>query len=106
MDADIYLTIPGLICYHQTSDVIASTSKSEEIMRTTLDLEEDVLLAAKEIARQRGITVGKVMSDLARQALMREASGTTKNGLPIFPIQPEAKIVTMELVNQLRDETP
>ena len=75
-------------------------------MRTTLDLEEDVLLAAKEIARQRGITVGKVMSDLARQALMREACGTTKNGLPIFPIQPEAKVVTMELVNQLRDQTP
>ena len=94
------------MCYHQTSDANASTNKSEGIIRTTLDLEEDVLLAAKEIARQRGITVGKVMSDLARQALMREASGDTKNGLPIFPIQPEAKIVTMELVNQLRDDTP
>jgi hypothetical protein len=95
-----------LIRYHQTSDVFASANKSEEIMRTTLDLAEDVLLAAKEIARQRGITVGKVMSDLARQALMRESSGATKNGLPIFPIQPGAKIVTMELVKQLRDETP
>jgi hypothetical protein len=93
------------MCYHQTSDAIASANEPEEIMRTTLDLEEDVLLAAKEIARQRGVTVGKVMSDLARQALMREASGAAKNGLPIFPIQPEAKIVTLELVNQLRDET-
>jgi hypothetical protein len=75
-------------------------------MRTTLDLEEDVLLAAKEIARQRGVTIGKVVSDLARQALTREVAGSTRHGLPIFPIQPEAGIVTLELVNQLRDETP
>lgn len=74
-------------------------------MRTTLDLEEDVLMAAKEIARQRGITVGKVMSDLARQALTREVAEATRNGLPIFPIQSNAGIVTLELVNQLRDET-
>ncbi len=75
-------------------------------MRTTLDLEEDVLLAAKEIARQRGVTVGKVMSDLVRQALTREVTDTKRHGLPIFPVQPGAGIVTLELVNQLRDETP
>ena len=40
-------------------------------MRTTVDLEEDVLLAAKEIAKQRGNTLGHVISDLARQALTR-----------------------------------
>ena len=75
-------------------------------MRTTLDLEEDVLLAAKEIARQRGVTIGKVMSDLARQALLQKVAGTTRHDLPIFPIQPDARIVTLELVNHLRDETP
>ena len=36
-------------------------------MRTTVDIEEDVLLAAKEIARQRGKTLGRVLSDLVRQ---------------------------------------
>jgi hypothetical protein len=75
-------------------------------MRTTLDLEEDVLLAAKEIARQRGVTVGKVLSDLARKALTHEVAGGTKNNLPLFPIQPDAGIVTLELVNHLRDEAP
>lgn len=75
-------------------------------MRTTLDLEEDVLLAAKEIARQRGVTVGKVMSELAREALLRKVAGATRHDLPIFPIQPDARIVTLELVNKLRDETP
>jgi hypothetical protein len=75
-------------------------------MRTTVDIEEDVLLAAKEIARQRGITLGQVLSDLARQSLTRKSGVSEKHGLPLFPIQPDAGIVTMELVNLLRDESP
>jgi hypothetical protein len=78
---------------------------SEETMRTTVDLEEDVLLAAKEIAKQRGNTLGQVISDLARQALTRRPSISTKHGLPLFPVQPDAGVVTLELVNRLRDET-
>jgi hypothetical protein len=74
-------------------------------MRTTVDLEEDVLLAAKEIAKQRGNTLGQVISDLARQALTRRPSISTKHGLPLFPVQPDAGVVTLELVNRLRDET-
>lgn len=38
-------------------------------MRTTLDLDEDVLLAAYGIARERGTTIGKILSTLARQTL-------------------------------------
>ena len=75
-------------------------------MRTTLDLEEDVLLATKEIARQRGVSLGKVLSDLARQALSCQEAATERNGVPLFPIQPGASVVTPELVNQLRDEVP
>ena len=75
-------------------------------MRTTLDLEEDVLLAVKEIARIRGLSIGKVLSDLARQALSQRDAGTERNGVPLFPIQPGASVVTLEIINQLRDETP
>ena len=75
-------------------------------MRTTVDLEEDVLLAAKEIARQRGNTVGQVLSDLVRQALTQKTPVSTEHGLPLFPIQPDAGVVTLELVNRLRDEMP
>lgn len=75
-------------------------------MRTTVDLEEDVLLAAKEIAKQRGITIGQVLSDLARQALTRRAPVSTKHGLPVFPVQSGAGVITLELVNRLRDEAP
>jgi hypothetical protein len=75
-------------------------------MRTTLNIEEDVLLAAKEIARQKGMTVGRVLSDLARKSLTRKSSVMKKDGLPLFPVQPDAGIVTLEFVNQLRDEIP
>jgi len=73
-------------------------------MRTTLDIDQDVLLAAKELAARRGVSVGKVLSGLARRALTRPAEGATRNGIPVFPRQPGASIVTPELVNRLRDE--
>jgi len=75
-------------------------------MRTTVDIEEDVLLAAKEIARQRRKTLGQVLSALVRDSLTRKSSVSKKHGLPLFPVQPDAGIVTMELVNQLRDDWP
>ena len=76
------------------------------VMRTTLDIEDDVLLAAREIARHQGRSMGKVLSDLARQALTQPIITETRNGIPILPVQPGAGIVTIELVNQLRDEEP
>jgi hypothetical protein len=92
--------------YHQTSDTHFHNDLLEGRMRTTVDLEEDVLLAAKEIAKQRGNTLGKVLSDLARRALTRRTSISKKHGLPLFPVQPDAGVVTLDLVNRLRDETP
>ncbi|HTE83446.1 MAG TPA: CopG family transcriptional regulator [Dehalococcoidia bacterium] len=75
-------------------------------MRTTLDIEDDVLMAAKEIARHKRRSVGKVVSDLARQALTQRVPLTTRHGIPQLPVRPDAGIVTLELVNQLRDESP
>lgn len=75
-------------------------------MRTTLDIEEDVLMAAREIARRRRLSIGKVLSELARSALARPVDREERNGLPLFPVGDGASVVTMELVNQLRDEQP
>ncbi len=76
-------------------------------MRTTLDIDQDVLLAVKEMAKRQSVSMGKVLSGLARQALTRQtAVSTTRNGVPLFPRRPDASVVTLELVNRLRDETP
>ena len=73
-------------------------------MRTTLDLDEDVLQAAKEIAAARGTTAGRVLSDLARKALTPAQSSRVRNGVPVLPRRPSgSRRPTMQQVNDLRD---
>ena len=74
-------------------------------MRTTLDIDDDVLFATKELAKRQGVSMGKALSDLVRQALSRQVETPLRNGVPLFPCQAGAGVVTLELVNQLRDET-
>ena len=74
-------------------------------MRTTLELDDDVLQAAKELAAGRGTTAGKVLSELARKALTPGALPEVRNGVPLLPRRPpDAPRPTMKLVNDLRDE--
>ena len=74
-------------------------------MRTTLDIADDVLHAAKERARRENKTAGEVISELSRQALRPPATRARKrNGVPLLAVRNRTLPVTMELVNQLRDE--
>ena len=74
-------------------------------MRTTLDLDDDLLEAAKELAAVRGTSAGRVISDLVRQALESRPRAATRNGVPLLPARPAGSArLTMALVNRLRDE--
>lgn len=74
-------------------------------MRTTVDLDPDILQAVKEIAEMRASTAGKVLSELARKALEPQAVGPVRNGVPLIPRRPPGSAKpTLALVNQLRDE--
>lgn len=74
-------------------------------VRTTLDLDEDVLQAAKELAEARGTTAGRVISELARKGLAPTGAVRARNGVPVLPRRaPSAPRPTMKLVNRLRDE--
>jgi hypothetical protein len=76
------------------------------IMRTTLDLDPDVLQATKELAAARRTTAGKVLSELARRALESRRSVRVRNGVPLLTKRPAgAPKPTQKLVNALRDET-
>lgn len=73
-------------------------------MRTTLDLDDDVLQAAKELASNRGTTAGRVVSELVRKALEPTRAARVRNGVPVLPRRPAgAPRPTMKLVNELRD---
>lgn len=88
-------------------------------MRTTLDIADDVLFAAKEIARREKTSVGRIISDLARQSFAGNAGGVA---LPasgakeapraserlatygIHPLPRRGAIVSNELIDRLRDQ--
>ena len=53
-------------------------------MRTTIAIDDDVLTAAKAIARQRNQTVGKIVSELARLSLRPPAVGAERDGVPLL----------------------
>ena len=76
-------------------------------MRTTLAIDDDVLAAAKGLAARQRKSLGDTISALARQALRPTPSThAMRNGIMLLPVRPDAMPVTMELVNQLRDELP
>ena len=76
-------------------------------MRTTLDIEPDVLQAARELAHFEGATVGKVISALARRGLNNPSEKSNaefiyKNGVPVRPSRGE--VITLEHIQRIMDE--
>jgi hypothetical protein len=75
-------------------------------MRTTLNLDKDVLDAAKALAEKRRVPVGEVVSELARRGLSSgRKPAQTRNGFKLFSAQPNSPLVTPELVKELLEET-
>ena len=79
-------------------------------MRTTLDLDDDVLASAKEIARRENKTAGQVLSELARRALTQSpapAGQVAREPKAVHGFRPFASrgaVVTNALIEKLRDE--
>lgn len=73
-------------------------------MRATLDIDDEILAHARRLARQRGQSVGAVISDLARQGLQRTPRARVRNGARLFEPVNLASRPTLALVNRLRDD--
>ena len=75
-------------------------------MRTTISLDEDVLLAVKERARRERRSAGQVLSELAREALTGRQTGpravSAFHGFEPFPHRGVA--VSNALIDQLRED--
>ncbi|MFM7180141.1 MAG: hypothetical protein ACKO2G_01555 [Verrucomicrobiales bacterium] len=81
-------------------------------MRTTLDIDDDVLFAAKELAAKERKTTGKILSESFRRALLSGSPGVNagppgqsyvmKNGIPILPSRGE--VVTTEQIRRIMEE--
>ena len=78
------------------------------MMRTTLDIENDVLFAAKDLAKRQRKTAGQVISELARKGLA-SGSGAPSTREPkaaygFRPFPKEGRVVSNELINKLRED--
>ena len=74
-------------------------------MRTTLAIDDDVLEAAKGLAVRDRRTIGEIVSELARKGLTPTGKPRRyRNGIPLLPERPGAGVVSLEMVNRLRDE--
>ena len=79
-------------------------------MRTTLNLSTEALVKVRQLAQQRRMTLGAVASELILKALEPKQAPQVRNGVPLFPTNPEFKDQSaasdLELVNRLRDLEP
>ncbi len=78
-------------------------------MRTTVSLDDDVLLAVQERARREKRTAGQVLSDLAREALTGQHAGPRawegeRHGFR--PLPPRGADISNALIDRLREEGP
>jgi hypothetical protein len=75
-------------------------------MRTTLNVDDDVLEHAKSLARVQSVSVGEALSELARRG-MNVRIGTRVDpltGLTIFDVPEGTRKITSEDVQQALDE--
>jgi hypothetical protein len=72
-------------------------------MRTTLEIDDDVLQAAKELAAKQSSTAGQVISSLARKALNLSSNpaAQSRSGVPVLPSRGE--VISLEHVRKLMD---
>ena len=76
-------------------------------MRTTLDIEDDVLSAAKDLAKREKKTAGQVISELARRGLAGAAAPASREPKAAYGFRPfagEGRIVSNDLINKLRED--
>ena len=73
-------------------------------MRTTITIDDDLLAAAKSLARTRSVPVGTVICELARRGLQTSSRTRRKNNFPVFSVPSTARPITLEDVKKIEDE--
>ena len=66
-------------------------------MRTTLNIDDDVLSVARALAQRKKISLGSAISELVRRGFKNGRSTASKrDGIAVFPINPNAEPITNE----------
>lgn len=73
-------------------------------MRTTLDIDDDVIAAARELAAEERCSIGAVISELARRGLT-PARVESDGELPVIRVPAGTAPITPEIVRRALDES-
>jgi hypothetical protein len=73
-------------------------------MRTTVAIDDDVLAAARSLSEAEGKSLGEVLSQLARRGLAPRPQREEDQGFPVFSVSPQAKPITLEMVQRAVEE--
>jgi len=73
-------------------------------MRTTLNLDDDVVEIARCYAASHSLTVGKAVSDLVRRGLRPPMRTRTVNGIQVVDLPPDSPRITTRRVKELESE--
>ena len=74
-------------------------------MRTTLELDDDLIASAKVMAMSKGVSLGRMISDMARKSLIVGIPQVIRNHVPLIRPKPGVPQADLELVNRLRDDS-
>ena len=74
-------------------------------MRTTLNIDDEILEVARSLAGERNVSIGVALSELARRGLRQPSAPRAKrNGFPLFGVSRDSTPLTLERVKQHEDE--
>ena len=74
-------------------------------MRTTLNIGDEILEVARSLAGERNVSVGAVLSELARRGLQHRAvTNRRKSGFPVFEVTRDSPPLTLNRVKQYENE--
>ena len=83
----------------------------DSTMRTTLNIDDDLLIAVKEVAKRESKSAGVVVSDLLRQSLapggrdgLESQAEEPGAAFGFRPFPKRGVVVTNELIDRLREE--
>ena len=74
------------------------------LMRTTLNLPQDVYRVARSLAQAKGVSMGEAIAELVRQGLRSTIPMDTEKPFPSFVLPKGAKPITLEDTLEAEDE--
>ena len=74
-------------------------------MRTTLQIDDDVLSIAKQLASQRDMSIGQVVSELARKGLKPTVAYRFTDDFPVFEVHEDTPVFGLDEVKDALEDS-